>query len=328
MNYMDQTKWTLIVNPHAGGMTGEKDLPKIQSLLHGAAIQYDLMLSEYPGHIIQLTKEAIELGSRKFIVVGGDGTLNEVVNGVFLQNICLPEEVLLGMIPVGTGNDWIKTFGVPSSYSEAIALLKNQRTLFQDLGKLSYSEDGGKKCRYFSNMAGFGFDAMVAQKANLMKAKGRSGLLVYLQSLIWAFGQYKTRKVKLLFDDNTVEDLIFSVSVAIGKFNGGGMMQAPDAVPTNGVFDVTIIKDIGLWGILSNIAGLYSGKYVRDYRVLCFKTKTLHISAENPLSAEVDGESLGQSQFKIEILPQKLQVIVGEQMLFSPSENQKLISKA
>lgn len=145
-----------------------------------------------------------------------------------------------------------------------------------------------------------------------MKEKGRTGLLVYLQSLIVAFLEYKIRKVNIKVDRTQVEDLIFSVSVGIGKFNGGGMMQAPDAVPNNGIFEVTLIKKIGVWGILTNLAGLYNGTYVKDSRVVCYKAKEVFISSQKPLAGEVDGESLGKSQFHIEILPKKLQVIVGE----------------
>lgn len=95
-------------------------------------------------------------------------------------------------------------------------------------------------------------------------------------------------------------------------FNGGGMMQAPNAVPDNGIFEVTYIKRIGIWGIIINLAGLYNGSYVKDIRVVCNKAKQIFISSGNQLAGEVDGESLGENQFHIEIIPGKLQVIVGE----------------
>lgn len=307
-----QQEWTLLLNPHAGGSKGQRDKGKILKLLEEHGFQYNLLISEYPAHAIQLAKEAVEKGSRRFIVAGGDGTLNEVLNGVFQQKVFLPEEVVIGMIPVGTGNDWIKTFGIPNNYRQAIQKIKEGKSLLQDIGKLTFTEEREEHSRYFSNMAGFGFDALVAQKANRMKEKGKSGLRVYLQSLAAAYLQYKIRKVNIQIDGEQVEDLIFSASVGIGKYNGGGMKQAPDAIPNNGIFEVTLIKKIGIWGILSNLAGLYSGTYVKDPRVVCFKAKEVFIESENPLAGEVDGESLGKSQFHVEILPQKFHVIVGE----------------
>lgn len=312
MKETNKKSWSLILNPHAGGGRGAKDKCEIEQFLKARNIHYDLLISEYPKHAIVLAKNAIESGARQIIVTGGDGTLNEVANGIFQQKVCLPEEVVIGMIPVGTGNDWIKTFGIPNNYQRAIEKILAGQTLRQDVGKLTFSEDGEEHFRYFSNMAGFGFDALAAQKANAMKEKGRTGLLVYLQSLIMAFLEYKTRKVNITIDGVQLEDLIFSVSVGIGKFNGGGMMQAPNAVPNNGIFEVTLIKKIGVWGILTNLAGLYNGSYVKDTRVVCYKAKDVSISSEKPLTGEVDGESLGKSQFHIEILPEKLQVIVGE----------------
>ncbi|MEN8116631.1 MAG: diacylglycerol kinase family protein [Bacteroidota bacterium] len=308
----NQNRWTLILNPHAGGGRGAKDKHQLEKLLKARGFQYELLVSEYPKHAILLAKHAVENGARQLIIAGGDGTLNEVVNGVLQQQKCSLNEIKIGMIPVGTGNDWIKTFGIPNNYRSAINKLEEGKTFFQDVGKLTLSENGETSYRYFSNMAGFGFDALVAQKANAMKEKGRTGFLVYLQSLLMAYLQYKIRKVNISVDREQIEDLIFSVSVGIGKYNGGGMMQAPGAVPNNGIFEVTLIKKIGVWGILTNLVGLYNGSYVKDSRVVCFKAEEVFISSQKPLAGEVDGESLGKSQFHIEILPRKLQVIVGE----------------
>jgi YegS/Rv2252/BmrU family lipid kinase len=312
MTETNKTTWTLILNPHAGGGKGRRDLGHIEKLLKDEGFLYHLIISEYPKHAIKLAKQAVENGARQIIVAGGDGTLNEVVNGIFLQKECLPEQVLIGMIPVGTGNDWIKTFGIPNNYQLAVDKIIEGKTLLQDVGKLTYAEEEKVNTRYFSNMAGFGFDALVAAKANQLKQKGRTGLLVYLQSLLTAFFQYQTRKVSVLVDGEQVEDFIFSVSVGIGKFNGGGMKQAPNAVPNNGIFEVTVIRKIGVWGILSNLIGLYNGNYINDSRVQCFQANELSIESLKPLAGEVDGESLGNSQFHISILPGKLQVIVGE----------------
>lgn len=309
MKMQVNTKWLIILNPHAGSGRGGKDKIEIQKKLEKAGFDFDLVVSEYPKHIIALTIQAIKDGCRNLIVAGGDGSLNEVVNGIFQQSACNPENIKVGMIPVGTGNDWIKTFGIPNNYNEAIRILKERATIRQDIGQITYSVDNQEKNCYFANMAGFGFDAMVAERTNTLKNKGRSGIILYLQALISSFWKFTTPVIHLEIDDKSINELIFSVSVGIGKFNGGGMMQAPNAVPTNGLFQVTVIRKIGIFGILRNLAGLYSGEFIKDYRVLTFQAKHILISSIHSLAGEADGESLGDNKFGIALLSQKLAVI-------------------
>lgn len=304
-----QEKWLVILNPHAGSGKGKKDRDEIVRKLTNAEFKFELVISEYPKHIIQLTIEAISRGFRKLIVAGGDGSLNEAVNGIFKQNFCPPEEVTVGMIPVGTGNDWIKTFGISNYYKDAIKVLRNGKTMLQDIGRIRFTENGMEKICYFANMAGFGFDALVAEKTNLLKNKGRKGIALYLQALGSSFWNYQTAKTHVLIDGLEIDELIFSVSIGIGKFNGGGMMQAPGAIPDNGLFEVTIIKKIGLLGILRNLTGLYSGEYVKDYRVSIFQAKKISIRSAHNIAGEADGEILGDNKFEIDILSQKLSVI-------------------
>jgi YegS/Rv2252/BmrU family lipid kinase len=304
-----QKRWFVILNPHAGSGRGKKDQAEILKRLTKADFIYELVVSEFPKHIIQLTIDAIEKGFRNLIVAGGDGSLNEVVNGIFKQTVCPPEEITVGMIPVGTGNDWIKTFGIPNYYKEAIKVLKQEKVMRQDVGRITFAEDDVAKTCYFANMAGFGFDAMVAEKTNRLKNKGRSGITLYLQALGSSFLNYQTAKTHVTIDGQEIDELIFSVSIGIGKYNGGGMMQAPGAVPDNGLFQVTIIRKIGLFGILRNLAGLYSGKYVNDYRVSTFQGRNISIMSAYNIAGEADGETLGDNKFVIDIFSQKLSVI-------------------
>jgi len=309
MENSQKKKWFVILNPHAGSGRGKKDQSEILQILTKFDFQYELAVSEYHRHTIQLTIQAIEKGFRNLIVAGGDGTLNEAVNGIFSQTICSPEAIILGMIPVGTGNDWIKTFGIPNEYEAAVKILKKCDTMQQDIGRITFSESDLMKTCYFANMAGFGFDAMVAEKTNRLKNKGRNGISLYLQALGASFVNYQTCKTRVVIDNHEIDELIFSVSIGIGKFNGGGMMQAPGAVPDNGLFQVTIIRKIGLFGILRNLAGLYSGEYVKDHRVSTQQASRVSISSAKNIAGEADGEILGDNKFEIDMLSQKLNVI-------------------
>jgi len=309
MGNFQTKKWYVILNPHAGSGRGKKDRAAITKLLNKSNFIYELAVSEFPKHTIQLTIQAIENGYRNLIVAGGDGTLNEAVNGIFKQTACPPEDITVGMIPVGTGNDWIKTFGIPNEYQGAIDIILQGNTMLQDVGRITFPESETMQTSFFANMAGFGFDAMVAEKTNQLKDKGRNGISLYLQALGSSFWNYQTAKTRIVIDGKEINELIFSASIGIGKFNGGGMMQAPGAIPNNGHFEVTIIRKIGLFGIMRNLAGLYSGEFIKDHRVSTHQAKHILISSAHNIAGEADGELLGHNKFEIELIFKKLEVI-------------------
>jgi len=309
MGNFQTKKWYVILNPHAGSGRGKKDRAAITKLLNKSNFIYELAVSEFPKHTIQLTIQAIENGYRNLIVAGGDGTLNEAVNGIFKQTACPPEDITVGMIPVGTGNDWIKTFGIPNEYQGAIDIILQGNTMLQDVGRISFPESETMQTSFFANMAGFGFDAMVAEKTNQLKDKGRNGISLYLQALGSSFWNYQTAKTRIVIDGKEINELIFSASIGIGKFNGGGMMQAPGAIPNNGHFEVTIIRKIGLFGIMRNLAGLYSGEFIKDHRVSTHQANHILISSAHNIAGEADGELLGHNKFEIELIFKKLEVI-------------------
>jgi len=307
----DGTVWQVILNPHAGGGKGNHDQKRIEQLLSKSNLTYRLFRSEYPRHAIELAKGLVAGGATHLIVAGGDGTLNEVVNGIFLAEQEAHHEITLGMIPVGTGNDWTRTFGIPDHYQKAIDIVVKGKTVKQDVGEITCLVDGVSNLRYFVNIAGFGFDALVAKNANELKSKGIKGVRVYIQSLGLGYFNFKSRQAKFVIDGEPLEVNLFTASIGLGKFNGGGMMQVPAANPLQGLFHITIIRKIGIWGILTNFKGLYSGKFISDRRVSTHTGKTIEISSATPLPGESDGENLGAGSFRIGLVPHRLKVIYG-----------------
>ena len=303
--------WQVILNPHAGGGKGAHDQKKIEQLLTQSGIRYKLAISQFPGHAIEMTRELVNKGETHLIVAGGDGTLNEVVNGIFLADQSALSQITLGMVPVGTGNDWIKTFGIPDNYQKAIDVIMEYKTVLQDVGEIACHIKGKTTRRYFVNIAGFGFDALVARKANALKFKGITGIRVYIQSLLSGYFNYRSRNTTITIDDTSLEVNLFSASIGIGKFNGGGMMQVPEANPLKGLFHLTIIRKIGIWGILTNFKGLYSGEFIRDRRVSTHTGKLITIASDAPLPGESDGETLGAGTFTVGIIAHRLKVIYG-----------------
>lgn len=307
------TEWFVIVNPNAGKRKGQHDWLTIARLLGEAGIDFINIFTEHRDHAMLLARKYIEKGFRNIIVVGGDGTLNEVVNGIFTQKHISPSEVTLAMIPVGTGNDWCRMFNIPSDYKEAIAIIAKGNQFVQDAGMVKYfSSLGQEKTRYFLNMAGMGFDALVAKKTNKQKEKGKGGPLSYVVNIFSSLFYYKATKTTILLDNESITQDVFSMSVGICQFNGGGMKQAPDAKPDDGLFDLTIIKNIGKFKVIRNVIKLFDGSFTRLPEVSTFRSSHIVIKSIFPMYLEVDGESLGHTPFEFSIIPQSLKVITGK----------------
>jgi len=305
-------EWFVIVNPNAGKRKGEKDWLEIAAQLNAAGIEFVNVFTEHRGHAVLLTRKYIENGYRNIIVVGGDGTLNEVVNGIFTQAHVPTDKVVLAMIPVGTGNDWCRMFNIPNDYKQAIKLITKRKIFIQDTGTIKYiSSDGGEKIRYFINMAGMGFDALVAKKTNLQKDLGKSNPMSYVVNILSSLFLYTSTKVTILLDGEKITSDIFSMSVGICQYNGGGMKQAPDALPDDGLFDLTLIKPIGKFKIVRNIIKLFDGSFTNLPEVSTFRSSKIIIHSEPPMFMEADGESLGHTPFVFNIQPQSLYVVSG-----------------
>jgi len=305
-------KWFFIINPNAGSRKGIRDWPKISKLIRESGIPYETVLTTHRGHAIELTMDCIKQGYRRIAVVGGDGTLNEVLNGVYLQQETDIKEILIGMIPVGTGNDWCRSFNIPFDYSKAVDVLKHEKTFEQDVGKVTHYHHDRLETRYFMNVAGMGYDALVAKKTNILKEKGRGGPLTYLYFVFASLFQYNFMEGVIEVDgDSVFKGEIFSMNVGICKYNGGGMMQVPFAVPDDGLLDVTLIKKAPKYIVIQHARKLYDGSLVNLPMVKTFRGKQIRIRSTGRIYLETDGESLGHTPFTFEIIPLGIRTVVG-----------------
>ena len=308
-------KWLVVVNPNAGTRKGEKDWPKIQELLSGQGFDCHTVFTKNRNHAIALTSSAIEEGYRNIIVVGGDGTLNEVVNGVFRQNVCAPADIAIGMIPVGTGNDWGRMYGLPKKYNKAIKVIKKNYLFTQDAGFVSYQDDEGSHERYFINVSGMGYDALVALKTNRMKDKGKGGTMSYILNIFTGLYQYENTHFDISVDGKDVfSGKVLSMNLGICKYNGGGLMQVPDAIPDDGLLDITVIKAISKFKIIKNVTKLYDGSITKLKFVNTYRGATCRIVSrpQGSVFLEADGESLGHSPLEFSVIPKALNFIIPE----------------
>ncbi len=315
MNNADKSEWLVIVNPNAGNGKGKKDWTTISTLLTKAGLLYNVKFTERKGQAIDFTLEGITAGFRKIITVGGDGTLNEVVNGVFSNNICLTTEISLGLIPVGTGNDWGKMFGIPLDYYESIRIIAENKQFVHDVGVISYFIGTERYNRHFINIAGLGFESVVVRRTNIQKDKGRGGKLIYLYSLLMSLLSYKNTEAEVVIDDVKINADVFSINVGNGRYCGGGMRQTPNALPDDGLLDVTIINGMGKLEIIRNLRILYDGTILSHPKIDGYRCRSLKVSSGSILYAEADGESLGHTPVEFKIIPLSINVIYGTNLI-------------
>ena len=311
----EKHKWFVIVNPNAGNGKGRKDWVQISSNLK----KHELIWSEYftdrKGDAINVSQEAIASGYRKILCVGGDGTLNEIVNGAFIQTICPTKDIILGLIPVGTGNDWGRMFGIPLNYQKAIDIIQEENTMLHDIGRINYF-NGTEKCeRYFINIAGLGFESVVVKRTNVQKDKGKSGKAIYFYNLLMSLISYKNTNAEIVIDGNKTEANIFSLNVGNGRYCGGGMRQTPFAVPDDGILDVTIIKGMGKIEIILNLKILYNGTILDHPKVDGYKCKNIIVRSDSLLYVEADGESLGHTPAEFSIIPSCINIVYGTKII-------------
>lgn len=304
--------WMVIVNPKAGSGRGLQDWPIISNQMYHSGLLFTCVFTEHKFHAVELTVKAIKDGYRNIVAVGGDGTIHEVVNGIFLQKIVPTTDISLAVIPAGTGNDWIRMFGISKTYSEAVRSLVEKRTLLQDVAKVEYFETKVKHTRYMANVAGLGYDAVVNMKYNALKDDGKYGKWLYLRSTFLTFAKYSSSRFKISTDGAPFYNgMVFSGAVGIGKYNGGGMQQTPNASVDDGLMDLTIIKKMPKFRIARNFKLLYTGNIYNIPKVIFTQCKKIEIDTFPESRIEIDGEAVGTSPFVFEVVPKAIKVVVG-----------------
>lgn len=308
-------EWLAIVNPNAGNRKGKKDWNRIAGIFEKNRIPLTVKVTAERGQAIDYAKEAIADGYRRIVSVGGDGTLNEIVNGVFTQDHCSTRDITLGMIPVGTGNDWGRMFGIPLVYEGAVKVIKECRLMLHDVGLITYYIGSLQEKRYFINIAGLGFEASVVKKTNKQKEKGKSSKAVYFYSLLSSLISYSNTRADITIDGKVTTSEIFSINVGNGRYCGGGMRQTPDALPDDGLLDITVIKGIGRIEIIRALKILYDGTILSHPKVDGYRTDYMKVTSESPLFAEADGESLGHTPVEFSIIPSSVNIVYGTRII-------------
>lgn len=256
----------------------------------------------------ELTRNALKSGAQLVVAVGGDGTINEVVNGFFENGVAINEHAHLAILNTGTGGDFRKTFDVPQELEACAKRIGVGTTRVIDLGRITYtSEDGGTDTRYFNNIASFGLSGEVVRAVNKAStSKIFGGAFAFFWSTLKTSFLYKTKPVRIETDAGFDETLnVGMCAIANGRFFGGGMMIAPTARPDDGLFDITIMRDTTFADMLSGGGSLRDGTHIKNPKILQLQCCSLTATpvGPDPVLLDVDGEAPGRLPARYEILP-------------------------
>jgi diacylglycerol kinase (ATP) len=302
-------KYRIIANPVAGSGAGARAIPRITQLLNEYQIEYDLEQTEYSGHGIELTKEAVSRDYDAIVAAGGDGTVNEIINGLMESKIAGMTPPAFGILGAGRGNDLAYSVNVPHDLDQAVATLAQDYRQCIDIGRVVGGRYPGG--RYFGNCVGVGFDAVTTIEVSKMPRLG--GFLSFLIAVLKTiFLYYKGPLIKVVYDDKELIQHCLMVSIMNGQRLGGGFWTAPNAKLDDNLLDLCIAREVTRRRILTLIPYFLKGTQETQEEITMGKAAKISIHAlDGVLPAQTDGEILctDGNQLEIEILPKQLEVI-------------------
>jgi diacylglycerol kinase (ATP) len=302
-------KYKIIVNPISGRGAGQKSIPILEQLLSADGFQYDLVVTRQPWHACELALQAAQDGFDAVIAAGGDGTANEVLNGLMQARLNGLNVPAIGILSVGRGNDFAYGMQVPATLEEGIKILRDDFRKKIDVGQV----EGGlyPQGRYFGNGVGIGFDAVVGFEA--LKLAPLSGFFSYIvAALKTIFLYFNAPIVKIELDSETLVQPALMVSIMNGKRMGGGFMMAPESLPDDGAFDICIAGQVSRTGTFALIPRFMKGTQADHPAVHFSRSAKVSITAiEGTLPAHSDGETLCTEgkKLSLKIIPQAVEII-------------------
>jgi len=287
----------LVVNLIAGQGRCKALFPKIKAEMDRRGIEYELHYTNEPQEATDVAKWGIEAGFRRIVAVGGDGTINEVANGL------LGEDAVLAVVPAGTGNDFVRMLGIPADPFDALDVLTHGTESTMDLGQV-----GDERC--FVNGMGIGLDAKVAR--DVLQMRHLRGAAAYLTSAVKQIFRFQGFPVTIESADWHLDTTCVSIGVANGKYAGGGFKLAPEASVTDGMIDISAIEDYSTIERLVRLPRVRAGRHLHWQNVHYRQLSEATLASPNKLIAHLDGEPyrLPGDRFSVRVLPNALKVLV------------------
>jgi diacylglycerol kinase (ATP) len=292
--------WLVIANPVSGGGRGSGTIRSLERVLGNLGVGFEIRYTEAHGHAIELAREASAAGRKHIAIAGGDGTCNEVVNGVLEQNGWQPSDTEFAVISSGRGNDWIRTHGIHNDIEKAAALLRFGKSIRHDAGLVTCHKDGKPMLRAFVNMSGMAIAADTLERSMRFR---RQNKLVYLNALLRVLAGYKCPNIRFSLDGRPDERRVLVIIVANSRYAGSGMLLAPNADPADGKLDITLIDRMPFMKIAAQIPKLFRGGLEGHPSVHLLRGKTFTAEADEPVLVEADGELLGTTPLSYSVIP-------------------------
>lgn len=295
-----------LVNPaSANGSTGRR-WPEIARRAAAAGLEGAARFSEAPGDLARHAREASSEGASLLVVVGGDGSVHEVANGI----AGLADPPPLAIVPRGTGWDFVRTFGIPRDIEAATRIALGEAERVVDLGRVDHRTwDGHEATAVFANVASAGMSGAIAQRAN-ETTKALGGKASYLWATFAVFSRWTATEVRVTVDAETREGRMFDVVVANGRYLGGGMKMCPDAEPDDGLFDVLTIGDVTKRDLVTTMPKIYRGTHLPHPKAELLRGRVVTVESDEPIPIQLDGEQPGTTHVRFEVLPRALRLRV------------------
>ena len=299
-----------IVNPAAGGHSTYRKWPRISKRLIDKGLSFDSVYTEGIGHAIELAKAAANTDYRYIIAVGGDGTVNEVVNGILSSTGS--HNTILGIVSAGSTCSFARSIGIPLDPVISCSLLTSRNRLSIDVGIVEYKSENQHLHRFFVNASGVGFSAAVVHAWKYLPDRLGPNINHILRTIegIKSIFTYRNKKIKIRVGNNIENIYGCAVVVANGQYFADGMQIAPHAILDDGLLDIVTFGDVGKFERLKMWPTLYSGRHILHHKIREEKTTTVTIESDEQLLVEADGELLGEGPVSFSVLPSALSIVV------------------
>ena len=303
--------WAIIINPKSGKKKYRKQRKYLFEMLKSRGVSFEYRITHFAGHASKIARFFVENNYRNIMVLGGDGTVSEVINGVFSAKIDGSSQLRIALIPRGTGNDWGRFWGLTSDYKKSIDVFLKGKTQLIDIGRVAYVMEGIPENHFFINSLGFGLDAAVVNLTHRLKEIFGSHSIMYSISLLLAVFTYKAHQIILKSSEREIQEGMFTMNIANGCYSGGGMKQTPNALPYDGLLDVMMAKTPRFIDIVTALIALFRGRLLQHSVIKSFQTRSLQIQCDHQVLMEADGIIVnGCSPYQVSILPRAIQMIV------------------
>ncbi|MFZ5351119.1 MAG: diacylglycerol/lipid kinase family protein [Bacillota bacterium] len=304
-------KMLAVVNPASAGKATGKEWPDFERRLRELGFKFDAQYTERKEHAIEITREALKNGYNYIISVGGDGTMNEVLNGFFEEGVQINPDARLAVFSRGTGCDFIKSIGIKKGFDDFVQLLHRDQCKRLDIGIVTYKDyEKGVVSRYFLNISDLGLGGDTTNRIN-KTAKSLKGFLSFAINAILSILLFRNKHYTISIDDNlVVSERLNSVIVANGRYFGSGMEVAPLAKMDDGIFDIVVLGDLNTFELIKSFPSIYKGQHLKNPKVKVYNGKKVKVSSEPYALLDIDGEQPGMTEAEFEIIPNSINVMV------------------